>query len=78
MCEVKRLYPGSVNGVINWMEQNFHDIDEFVIQFQMKDGTSFFTYDTYSFRNALGMLEMAKGTCHELSINDEFIPKQRS
>ena len=77
MCEVKRVFPGPVNGLINWMEQNFHDIDEFVVQFQMKDGTCMFIYDTYSFRNALGMLEMAKGTCHELAINDEFTPKQR-
>lgn len=77
MCEVKRVFPGPVNGLINWMEQNFNDIEEFVVQFQMKDGTSMMIYDTYSFRNALGMLEMAKGSCHELAINDEFTPKGR-
>lgn len=75
MNNVQRIYPESKTGLINWIEENFHDIDEFVVQFQMKDNTSMFVYDCYSFRNALGMLEMAKGTCHELAINDEFIPK---
>ena len=77
MTEVKRIYPESKTGLINWIEENFHDIDEFVIQFQMKDNTSMFVYDTHSYRNALGMLEMAKGTCHELAINDEFKPKEK-
>lgn len=78
MCDVKRIYPESKTGLIKWIEDHFHEIDEFVVQFQMKDNTSMFVYDTYSYRNALGMLEMAKNTCHELAINDEFIPKQRS
>lgn len=78
MIDVQRIYPESKTGLINWIEQNFHEIDEFVVQFQMKDNTSMFVYDTYSFRNALGMLEMAKGTCHEIVINDEFLPKKQA
>lgn len=77
MAEVRRIYPESKTGLINWIEENFHDIDEFVVQFQMKDGTSMFVYDTYTYRNALGMVEMARDSIHELSHNDGFIPKER-
>ena len=76
MAEVKRIHPESKTGLINWIETNFHEIDEFIVQFQMKDNTSMLVYDTYSYRNALGMLEMANGTCHELAINDDFVPKK--
>jgi len=77
MAVVQRIYPESKTGLINWIEQNFHDIDEYVVQFTMKDGTTMFVYDTYNVINALGMLEMAKGTIHELAVNGEFIPKER-
>jgi hypothetical protein len=75
MNNVKRIYPESKTGLIQWIEENFHGIDEFVVMFQMKDDTTMFVYDTYSYRNAVGMIEMAKDTCHELSKNNEFIPK---
>lgn len=74
---VKRIYPESKTGLINWIENNFHDIDEFVVAFQMKDGTAMFVYDTYSYRNALGMIEIARDSCHNLAHNDEFIPKEK-
>jgi hypothetical protein len=77
MNNVKRIYPESKTGLIQWVEENFHDIDEFVVMFQMKDDTTMFVYDTYSYRNAVGMIEMAKDTCHELSKNNEFIPKSK-
>lgn len=75
--EVKRIYPESKTGLINWIEENFHDIDEFIIQFQMKDNTSMMVYDAHSYRNVLGMLEMAKDSINELSHNGEFTPKER-
>ncbi|MFE4569957.1 hypothetical protein [Paenibacillus chitinolyticus] len=74
---VERIYPESKTGVINWIEQNFHDIDEFICIFQMKDGTTTFVYDTYTYRGALGTLEMAKESLSALARNDEFIPKAR-
>ena len=78
MGEVKRIYPESKTGLINWIEQNFHDIDEFIFIAQMKDNTSMYIYDTYSYRNALGMLEIAKDNTHTLAHDGEFIPKRRN
>ncbi|MGX4584052.1 hypothetical protein [Paenibacillus chitinolyticus] len=74
---VERIYPESKTGVINWIEQNFHEIDEFICIFQMKDGTTTFVYDTYSYRGALGSLEMSKESLSELARNGEFITKER-
>jgi hypothetical protein len=74
--EVKRIYPESKTGLINWIEENFHDIDEFVVMFQMKDNTTMFVYDSYSYRNTLGMLEMAKDSVHQLAREDQFITKK--
>ena len=69
---VKRIYPESKTGLINWIEENFHEIDEFVFQSTMKDGTGMFVYDAYNVISTLGMLELAKGTTHEIANNGEF------
>lgn len=74
---VKRIYPESKTGLINWIEENFHDIDEFIFIAHMKDNTGMNVYDTYSYRNALGMLEIAKDSLNDLARNDEYKPKQR-
>jgi len=37
-----------------------------------------YIYDTYSYRNALGMLEIAKDNTHTLAHDGEFIPKRRN
>jgi hypothetical protein len=76
MSKVSRIYPESRTGLINWIEQNFHDIDEFAVTFKMKDGTTMTVYDCYSALNAIGLLEFAKLTCNELAVNGEFIPKK--
>ena len=74
--KVKRIYPESKTGLINWIEENFHELDEFIFIYQMKGNTGGSYYDTYSYRNALGMLEIAKDSLHDLVHNDEFTPKK--
>lgn len=75
MADIKRIYPESKSGLINWIEQNFHDIDELIFMAHMKDETQINVYDNYSYRNALGMMEIAKDSLNDLARNDEFIPK---
>lgn len=77
MGEVKRIYPESKTGLINWIEENFHDLDEFVFMGIMKDRTSLFVYDTYSYLNTIGMLEIAKENTHELGREGLFVQKER-
>lgn len=77
MNQVSRVYPGAVNGLINWMEQNFHDIDQFAATFTMKDGTTMTVYDAYSYLEAVGIAGITLETIHTLSREDEFVPKER-
>ncbi|KIV55042.1 hypothetical protein AM501_26805 [Aneurinibacillus migulanus] len=76
MQKVKRIFPGATNGLINWIEQNFHEIDGFVATFNLKDGTTMTVYDAYTVVQALGLSEIATGTIHDLSNNGEFVSKK--
>lgn len=76
MSKVKRVFPGYTNGLINWMEQNFHEIDGFVATFNMKDGTTMTVYDAESYSQAVGLVEIGKDTIHQLAHDDEFSPKK--
>jgi len=75
--KVKRISPGSINGLINWMEENFHEINEFVATFHMKDGTTMTVYDIYSYFNGLAITEISKDTIQKLSHDDKLILKER-
>ncbi|MGN7328739.1 hypothetical protein [Bacillus pumilus] len=73
--KVKRVFLGAVNGLINWIEQNFHDIDSFVTTFKMKDGTLMTIYHIELYLEAVGMAEICKDTLHELAKDDKFVTK---
>lgn len=77
MKSVERIYPESKTGLINWIEENFHDIDQFVATFLMKDKTSFTVYDSYSYLESLGMTEIQRDCIHEDAHNDRFVKKVR-
>lgn len=77
MNNIKRIYPESKTGLINWIEENFHDIDEFMFVAELKDGTSMNVYDFYTYRGAIGTAEMAKETLHNTMQNGEFTTKER-
>ncbi|MCY9082396.1 hypothetical protein MOE57_07855 [Bacillus inaquosorum] len=76
MSKVKRVFPGPTNGLINWMEKNFHKIDGYVATFNMKDGTTMTVYDAESYMQAVGLVEIGKDTIHQLAHDDEFIPRK--
>lgn len=76
MSKIKRVFPGPTNGLINWMEQNFHEIDGYVATFNMTDGTTMTVYDSRSYVEAVGLAEVAKDTLHKLAHDDEFVPKE--
>jgi hypothetical protein len=75
VSNLKRVFPGPTNGLINWLEQNFSEIDGFVAIFNLKDCTSMTVYDAYTYVQAVGLVEVAKDTIHNLAHNDEFIRK---
>lgn len=77
MGNVKRIYPESKSGLINWVEQNFHEIDQFAATFVMKDGTTMTVYDVYSYLEAVGMAGILMDTIHTLAYEGQFTPKER-
>lgn len=76
MSSVKRIFPGPTNGLINWVEQNFHDIEQYVCVFKLKDGTTMMTYDTYTYLEAVGLVGIAIDNIHALAREGEFITKK--
>lgn|GEM_PF-1617951 len=72
--EVKRIYPGAVNGLINWMEENFHDIDSFVVTFRMKDQTSMTIHHADSYYEALAIAALNMDTIQRMS--GDFVPSK--
>lgn len=77
MGDVTRIYPESKTGLINWIEENFHEIDEFTVTFKLKDDTSLTVYDAYSYFSALVMIEMGREAIQEASRGGLFTPKER-
>ena len=74
---VARIFPGPVNGLINWMEQNFHDIDQFVVTFAMKDGSTMTVYDVFSYLDALGISAISTDCIQKMAADDQFVTKER-
>jgi hypothetical protein len=77
MGDVKRIYPESKTGLINWIEDNFHEIEQFVVTFKLKDGTTMTVYDAYSYLEAVGMCGITSNTIHTLANEGLFTPKER-
>lgn len=74
--KVVRIYPEAITGLINWMEQNFHDIDSFVVTFMLKDGSSMTVHHTSSYFEALGIAAYTIDTIQQLGASGEFVPSK--
>ena len=76
MSQIKRIYPGGVNGLINWMEENFHDIDSFVVTFKLKDKTSMTVHHTDSYFEALAIAMLNLDTIQKMG--EDFISSKKA
>ena len=74
VAEVKRVYPEAITGLINWMEQNFHDIDSFVITFKLKDKEIWTAHHTESYYEALAISMWGLDTIQKLG--EDFVPSK--
>ncbi len=85
MAEITRISPESKTGLIKWIEDNFHDIEQFVAVFRMKDAepthpwerVTMTIYDCYTYYDSVAMTAIAQDTMHKLSYDDNFICKER-
>ena len=77
MSEVKRIYPESKTGLINYIEENFHNIEQFVVTFSLKDGTTMSVYDSFSYLEAVGLASIQLDCIHESAHNETFLSKKR-
>jgi hypothetical protein len=76
ISKVTRIFPEAKTGLINWIEENFHDIDQFVATFTSKDGTTMTVYDCFTFLEAMGIVGVTQSTISDLAYDEEFIPKK--
>lgn len=60
MVDIQRIYPEAKTALINWIEQNFHEIDAYVFVCTMVDGAHQTIHHVDSRVQALGILEAAK------------------
>lgn len=77
MEKVKRIYPESKTGLINYIEENFHEIEQFVVTFSLKDGTTMSVYDSYSYLEAVGLAGIQIDCIHDAAHNETFISKKK-
>lgn len=75
--KVTRIFPNTANRLANWIEDNFHDIDQFVATFTMKDGTTMTVYDTYSYVEALGIAAISTDCIQKIAADEQFVAKKR-
>jgi hypothetical protein len=72
--KVGRIYPEAITGTINWMEDNFHEIDSFVVTFKLKDKTSMTIHHTESYFEALAIAMLNLDTIQKMG--DDFTPSK--
>lgn len=77
MGKVKRIYPESKTGLINYIEENFHEIEQFVVTFSLKDGTTMSVYDSFSYLEAVGLAGIQLDCIHDAAHNETFISKKK-
>jgi hypothetical protein len=75
MGKIVRLASNSKAGLIKWIEDNFDDIDEYLVTFSMNDNTTMTVYDCYSYRSALGIGLLSLDTIQKLQ--DDFVCKEQ-
>lgn len=59
MAEVQRIYPEAKTALINWIEENFHDIESYVFTCLQSDGTTMTIHHVKSKIEARGLLAIA-------------------
>lgn len=74
---VKRIYPESKTGLINYIEEHFHDIEQFVITFSLNDGTTMSVYDSFSYLEAVGLAGIQLDCIHSAAHDETFLAKKR-
>ena len=77
MSGVKRVYPESKTGLINWIEEHFHEIEQFVVTFSLNDGTTMSIYDSFSYLEAVGLAGIQLDCIHHEAHNETFISKKK-
>lgn len=75
--KVVRIHPEGKTALINYIEENFEDIEEFIFTSKHKDNTTMTIYDCYSYFDACAINNIQNDTIHEIAHNDYFVAKER-
>lgn len=77
MSKVTRIYPGAVNELIQFLEENFHEIDGFIATFHLANGEIVTTYEAGSYLEAAGLVAITQDTIDTLARDGEFVARGR-
>lgn len=75
--KVVRIRKDSKEELLNWIDQNFHEIEQFIATFALSDNTTMTVYDCYSYLEASGMASIQADTIHQEAQAGTFNPKKR-
>ncbi len=76
MSNVKRIAPDSKTAMIKFIEDNFHDIDSFVMTFSMKSGSIETYYDVEDYRDAAALAGITNNNIHYEANEGHLITRQ--
>jgi hypothetical protein len=77
MSNIKRICPDNKTALIKWIEDNFHNIDQFVFVARMSNSVTTTIYDCFTYYDSVAMTGIAQNVMHELEYDDAFICKER-
>ncbi len=67
------LFPKTVDGLIQYLQENRNDIESYIVCIVTKDSEEFkIAYDVNTYLEATGMLAIAMNTIHTLSYEEIF------
>lgn len=75
---VRRIHPEAKTSLIKWIEEHFHEIDEYVATFSLKSGETMTIYDASHPITALGLAAVTNMTIRDDIYDGEFVAKERS
>lgn len=74
---VKRIYPEGKTALINWIEENFHEIDSFVATFTMKNEEVATIHHCNSWIEAMGITTVSHNAISVIGNTGDFRAKKK-
>lgn len=67
-----RIYPEPKTALINWIEENFHEIESYVFTAKLSNNTIMTVHDVEDFTEAMGLASISKDVISHSAHDGEF------